>query len=461
MNYPYGLSGVTFLVKTLQDILARIEIKKGDYERYNFSQTENNALKTFFDLAQEFGSIADFYLLCVAVPKSFFNLEAQLYLVDPKLKSFRLAAKTDGTGYELHSPPPDGVQPNMYPYYTEGHGLVLTIRGKKSLIDRLPFYVREDVLGLLEVYPIEKRDEHSMLFFEKYANRIGFRLHNKFLVEKNIEHLRFIRTLVADIEHNIIVPNMVYKLFLRRLRGKIMRNKELETLLSKYTERVGNDEAGLENILKEMSDVNRELTEELENFEKHYKNMSLFIETLFRKSHFDQGRLTLRTKACNMKKDVVEPQLEQYIEQFRKAKITIDDRLSGIPDKEVINVVDVGLIAQVYANLFSNALKYTEEVTLDSGERKKFIAYGHEILKDFFGHGRDGIKYNIFSSGPHIIPEEREKLFQEEYRASNAAHKPGTGHGLAFIKNVVEIHGGTVGYEPTKYGNNFYFILPG
>ncbi len=447
-------------MKTLQDILGRIEIKKADYERYNFSQTENNALKTFFDLAQEFGSIEDFYLLCVAVPKSFFDLDARLYLVDPKLNSFGLAARTDDTGRELRSPLPDDVKPNRHPYYTERHSLVLTIRGKKSLIDRLPFHVEEDVIGLLEVYPIEKRDEHSKLFFEKYANRIGFRLHNKFLVEKNIEHLRFIRTLVADIEHNIIVPNMVYKLFLRRLRGKIMKNKELETLLSMHTERLRSDEPGLENLLKEMSDVNRGLTEELENLEKHYKNMSLFIETLFRKSHFDQGRLTLRTKACNMKKDVVEPQLEQYIEQFRKAGITIDDRLSGIPDEEVINVVDVGLIAQVYANLFSNALKYTEEVVLDTGERKKFIAYGHQILKDFFGPGRDGIKYNVFSSGPHITAEERGKLFQEEYRASNAANKPGTGLGLAFIKNVVEIHGGTVGYEPTNYGNNFYFILP-
>ncbi|MDA8088280.1 MAG: hypothetical protein M0Z75_16480, partial [Nitrospiraceae bacterium] len=37
--------------------------------------------------------------------------------------------------------------------------------------------------------------------------------------------------------------------------------------------------------------------------------------------------------------------------------------------------------------------------------------------------------------------------------------KPGTGHGLAFIKNVIELHGGVIGYEATPYGNNFYFIL--
>jgi signal transduction histidine kinase len=327
------------------------------------------------------------------------------------------------------------------------------------LIGQLPFHVEGNLLGLLEVYPVENMDTHLTFFFEKYANRIGFRLHNKFLVEKNVEHLRFIRSLVADIEHNIIVPNMVYKLFLRRLRGRVTKNIEIEDFLSKCISDGSCDRGAVQGLLKELADVNEGLADELENLEKHYKNMSLFIETLFRKSHFDQGHLTLRTKKCNMKKDVVLPQLERYIEQFRKAGILIDDRLSSIPEEEIINVVDVGLIAQVYANLFSNALKYTREVTI-LGENKKYIAYGYEVVKDFFGPGRDGVKYNVFSSGPQIAPDERKKLFEEAYRASNASDVPGTGHGLAFVRNVIELHGGAVGYEAVDYGNNFFFVLP-
>ncbi len=444
----------------LKHISERIENKKIDYLRYNFTQIEKNALAIFFDLAQEFGGIEDFYNLCVAIPKSFFNLNARLYLIDPKLNALTLFATTEEQGYELHTPPPDDVKPNERPYYTDNKHLVLTIRGKKYLIDQLPFHIEDNVLGFLEVYPVDEIDAHKELFFEKYANRIGFRLHNKFLVEKNIEHLRFIRSLVADIEHNVIVPNMVYKLFLRRLRAKVMKNIEIEKLLSEYSAKGQCDKANLETLLKELADVNAGLTGELENIEKHYKNMSLFIETLFRKSHFDQGRLTLRTKPCNMKKDVVQPQLERYIEQFKEAGISIDDRLSSIPDEEIINVVDVGLMAQVYANLFSNAFKYTQEIFTETGEKKKYIAYGYEIIKDFFGPGKDGVKYNVFSSGLHIPPEEREKIFEEEYRGTNVLGKPGTGHGLAFIKNAVEIHGGVAGYEATKYGNNFYFILP-
>lgn len=442
---------------SLNEILQRIQSKDVDYSHYRFSDTESTAFMTFFDLAQEFDGMEDFSLLCVAIPKGFFNLEARLYLIDPRLNELCLFSRTEG-GAGLHTPPPDEVRPHEFPYYTSNNSLVLTIRGKKPLIDDLPFETRNNVLGVLEIYPLEEKSPHRTLFFEKYANRIGFNLHNRFLVEKNIEHLRFIRTLVADIEHNIIAPNMVYRLYLKHLRRKITKNLEIEQRISAARE--PGEEVAMEHLLAELNEVNLGLVDELENLEKHYQNMSLFLETLFRRSHFDKGRLTLIKKTCNMKKDVVQPQLERYADQFRNMGIAIDDRLSGLPDEEVISVVDIGLMAQVYTNLFSNALKYTEEVVTHDGERKKYISYGREEIRDFFGPGKDGIKYNVFNTGPHIPEEERSRIFEDEYRGSNATDKPGTGHGLAFIKNAVEIHGGIVGYEPTQYGNNFYFILP-
>ncbi|RJQ52372.1 MAG: sensor histidine kinase [Nitrospiraceae bacterium] len=447
-------------MKSMEYIYNRVEGKKTDYLDYNFTQTENSAFKSFFDLAQELDNIEDFYNLCVAIPKSFFDVEARLYIVEPKLNALMLVAKTENGGLALHTPPPEDVRPGDQPYYTSRNSLILTIRGKEPLIDQLPFEIQDDVLGLLEIYSVMTIDKHREMFFQKYANRIGFNIHNRFLVEKNIEHLRFIRSLVADIEHNIIVPNMVYKLFLRGLKRKIIKNIEMEKVFAEKSSAGQCDEDCMKNFLKEISDVNQGLTSELENIEKHYRNMSLFIETLFRKSHFDQGRLTPRTKPCDMLKDVVQPQLERYVEQFRKMGITVNDRLSGIPEAEIITVVDVGLIAQVYANLFSNAVKYTQAVTTDSGETVKYITYGHQVIRDYFGAGKDGIKYNVFSTGPHIPPEDREKLFDEGYRGSNISSQPGTGHGLSFIKNAVEIHGGVVGYESTQYGNNFYFILP-
>lgn len=439
----------------IKDILERIENKKADYGEYGFSQVENNALTAFFDLAQEYDNMEDFFKMCVSVPKGFFGFDSSLYVVSPKHGRPALVSTTLFGKDAPDSPPPEGIHAGEHPYYSADGGLVLTIRGKRPLADQLPFNVKDDVLGLLIIYAPRPLGPHSELFFEKYANRIGFNIHNKLILEKNVEHLRFIRSLVHDIEHNIIAPNMVYKLFLRNMKVKITRGINLE---KKLREPEGGQAPA--DVLAELQEVNRGLGEEFENIEKHYRNMSLFLETLLRRSHFDQGRLTLRTKLCNVKKDIVLPQLDRFAEKFRKMGIAVDDRLSGIPEEEVISVVDAGLIAQVYANLFSNALKYTDDVYNDRGEKLKYISYGREVLGDFFGQGKNGIKYNVFSTGRHIELSERHRIFDEEFRGSNSAGKSGTGHGLAFIKNAVEIHGGTAGYEPTQYGNNFFFILP-
>jgi signal transduction histidine kinase len=443
-----------------EHIIKRIQDKKTDYTKYGFTRVESNALKTFFDLAQEFEHIEDVYQVSAAIPKAFFNLDARLYVMDPMKDRLALVSGTQDREEDLGARPPGEIKAGDDPYFMNA-SMVLTIRGNQVLLEHPPLSTENDVIGILEVYPCQNLDRHQALFFQKYANRIGFSLHMRFLLQKNIEHIKFIQSLVTDVEHNVIVPNMIYKLFLRRLGGKISKNKEIETLLRQLTSAPESKlKAEVESLLRELTEVNRGLREEFTNIEKHYHNTSLFLETLLRRSHFDEGRLTLRTKACNMKKAVLLPQLERFAGRFAESRISIDDEYSGIPDEDTISVVDIGLMAQVYANLFSNALKYTEEVTTEKGERRKYVAYGRQRLKDYFGPGKDGIKYNVFTTGPHISSEDQAHIFEEGYRGSRASKTPGTGHGLTFVKNAVEIHGGVAGYEATQSGNNFYFIMP-
>ncbi|UCH44467.1 MAG: hypothetical protein JSV11_09200, partial [Nitrospiraceae bacterium] len=151
----------------MNHIFERIDNKKENYTTYDFTQKENNALKTFFDLAQEFDRIEDFYSLCVAIPKSFFNLEACLYILNPKKHTMALISKTEDCKCRMHDPPPEDVSPSDRPYLTGRVTLVMTIRGKGTLMEELPFQVKDDVLGLLEVYPVNKPNEHRDLFFQK------------------------------------------------------------------------------------------------------------------------------------------------------------------------------------------------------------------------------------------------------------------------------------------------------
>jgi len=51
-------------------------------------------------------------------------------------------------------------------------------------------------------------------------------------------------------------------------------------------------------------------------------------------------------------------------------------------------------------------------------------------------------------------------VFKPRFRADNVAHKAGTGRGLYFVRQVVELHGGRVSYKHTEDGNEFSFVLP-
>lgn len=93
-------------------------------------------------------------------------------------------------------------------------------------------------------------------------------------------------------------------------------------------------------------------------------------------------------------------------------------------------------------------------------KQRKALAYGREYVKDCFSPGVDGVKFNVFTTGRHISPSDAAKIFDEGFRGNNIKGQIGTGHGLSFIKQVVEIHGGWAGYEPVLHGNNFWFCLP-
>jgi len=451
-------------MEDLKRIFSRVEDKKRDYVRYDFSNVQDSALKTFFDLAQEFETLEDLYRVCVAVPKVHFGLDAHLYLKDSKRDVLVKVCSSD-EGY-LGSPsrlPPAHTKPSNGAFVEDG-GLFTPIFGKIVPADVGATEKKQELLGMLKVYPGNHLAESEKFYFQKFANRIGYALYNRVLKQRNIEHLKFIDSLVADIEHNVIVPNMAFRLFLKRLKAKIRKNREVESVLRKKCSELAEngtvDQVWQERVMAELQEVNRGLEDEFGNIEKHNRNVSLFVESLFRRSHFQEGRFIPRKLRCNFKKQIIDPQLEQYQKRFHSKDIAIDNRLGGVPDESIVAVVDLGLISQVYANLFSNALKYARQVDNAEGGTKKFISFGQETLKDHFGQGQDGIKFNVFSTGPHIPSEERDRIFEEGYRGTEAGGEPGTGHGLSFAKRAVEIHDGEVGYEPTPLGNNFYFILP-
>jgi signal transduction histidine kinase len=256
------------------------------------------------------------------------------------------------------------------------------------------------------------------------------------------------------------VPNIFFKAYLRRLSGKIDRLVQIQGDLDHLTRNPDpNAWNRIQDLSEEMANANEGLMEEFDHIKKHYVNTSLFLETLLRQSHFEKGRYVLKKKTCNFRKDIIDPQMDQYTPKLKQKGIEVDLSAGGVPDQSIQAVVDVGLISQVFANLLSNAVKYTQTAPRGQAGRK-FIAYGLEIVPGAFGPGEDGVKINLFTSGPPLEHRDVRKIFDEGYRGDNVGRERGTGHGLFFVKEVVELHGGRVGCDPSEQGNNFYFILP-
>jgi signal transduction histidine kinase len=428
----------------LEKIISRIKEKRRAFQDYKFDALENDSLKTFFDLAQEYETLDNFYRLSVGVIKEFFGLDSALYLVSRE-GSLRLVCDSLQGVYHDQPPASERIRLDNQAYFQDG-SWVGPIKGNMILVDRLPFYAKEHPIGMLEVFPQERLTERRRFFLEKYTNRLGYNLHNKIIAWQNIQHIRFINSLVGDIEHNIILPNISLSLYLRKLKSKIKALRDLEC---NCFQKDSPEAAKLQNLVEEME-------QDYQTLERQYRGVSLFIESLFRPSHFQKGHLVLRRRTTRVLSDIISPQLQLFLPKLKERNIDIDVGLGGVPDVDFPLSVDKGLISQVYANLFSNAVKYTRT----NHEGRRYMSFGREELKDFFGAGKDGIKFNVFTTGPHIPPEDVPRIFDEGYRGSNTDAEVGTGRGLYFIRNVIETHGGVVGYEPTYEGNNFYFVLP-
>jgi len=445
-------------------ILERVEEKREDYDTYGFEKLEMVSLNTFFDLAQEYDGLENLYLVSVAVPRVYFGLQCNLYVVPPKGDAIEWAASSHPDLSPIENKVPDHIEIAAAPYQ-HGHAYVVPIHGKKTPASHILFHSSRDVIGIFEVVQADQLTEAQLFFVQKYVNRIGYNLYNKFLAEQNIQHLKFINNLVADIEHNVIVPNMHYKYYFRKIREYLNTNKELESVLDTVLDGLKSEDQGpyakISETMERMIVINRAMFNDQEIIEQHYKHASLFLESLFRPDHFLLGEYILKKTPCYLWKDIILPQLKRYKARFAQKGINITHIIKHHKATEDVEVrVDKGLISQVVANLLSNAVKYTESVVDASGKRGKRVNCRVSLIEDFFGRGHHGVRCNVFSSGPPIDPEDAAHVFDEGFRLAQSESVAGTGHGLHFVKNVVEVHGGVVGYNADELGNEFYFFVP-
>ncbi len=135
-------------------------------------------------------------------------------------------------------------------------------------------------------------------------------------------------------------------------------------------------------------------------------------------------------------------------ELSREKKIEI--RFEASPSIPLIRCHEQ-LMFRAIENILNNALKYSPE-----GGRVDVTVTSYLEWKD-----AGIVEISVRDTGIGIFEEDIEKIFEPFYRGRNASKEIGTGLGLSFVKQAVDLHGGRilVQSEPQK-GSIFSILLP-
>jgi signal transduction histidine kinase len=176
----------------------------------------------------------------------------------------------------------------------------------------------------------------------------------------------------------------------------------------------------------------------LQRIHNSVQEMASIIEDLLKLSRL--GRQHLKKQPTNLN-EIISPILAECKTAIEARKIQW--KVEDLPECEC----DRGLIKQVFANLISNAIKYTRmrEMTV--------IEIGHTLIDE-------GSVIFVRDNGAGFDMQRADKLFGAFQRLHRQDEFEGTGVGLATVRRIVQRHGGRIWAEAElDKGATFYFTL--
>lgn len=215
---------------------------------------------------------------------------------------------------------------------------------------------------------------------------------------------------------------------------------------------VSNVSHEIQSPLTSIQGFSQALREEQIPEETKDKYLSIIEKESRRLSALSKQLLTLSFLDSEMdQKEFVHVDLEKQIKevvnttewQWRKKNMAIE--LDVAP---YIILGDPKLLYQVWMNLLTNAIRYTNE--------EELILVKMVIRKE-------GVTVSIKDSGIGIEESEIPMLFDRFYKADKARTRTenSTGLGLSIVKKVIELHGGTITIESKiGEGTEFFVFLP-
>jgi len=195
-------------------------------------------------------------------------------------------------------------------------------------------------------------------------------------------------------------------------------------------------------ILRQRADQERGLRWSYEVIERQLAQLTRLVDDLLDVSRITRGRLEIRPEAVDLGEilrqaaDGIRADLSTKGLQFEAA----------LPAEPVTLQADPVRLTQVVLNLLDNARKFTPE----GGT----IALAGE-------HGAQDVVITVRDTGAGIPAEERPRLFEMFYQVNDGRvpYQGGLGIGLALVKRIVELHGGTVEVRMPASGTGSEFAV--
>ncbi len=136
-------------------------------------------------------------------------------------------------------------------------------------------------------------------------------------------------------------------------------------------------------------------------------------------------------------------QAQLYAAQSPKHRLAVE-----LAERPLTVRGDPGRLAQVVGNLLSNAIKYSPD-----GGTVQLVA----------ARSGDRVRVAVHDEGLGIPEDQQSRIFTKFFRGdASATGITGTGLGLAVSREIVEAHGGTIGFDSDPgEGTTFWLELPG
>lgn len=151
------------------------------------------------------------------------------------------------------------------------------------------------------------------------------------------------------------------------------------------------------------------------------------MDDLFEFTKLDNADIKLNKSMINLS-GLIMQMTDEFYPSFKDCNIT---PIVNLPEENIYVQGDGQLLARVFDNLISNALKY---------------GYHNTDLKIEVSGDEKYATVKVINHGDTIAPEDIPLLFNKFYRTDSSRNSKtgGTGLGLAITKNIVDLHHGDI-----------------